>query len=233
MSKFENEVSTDTKIKNAVVVIDDPISSLDDNRLYSTAHLIWCNFENVKQLVVLSHNFLFLKFFCSFYAGKANCLFIDHEQISDIPEELKNFETPYFYMLRNIIDYLEKDNQNVTYAEAKKYLPNYIRRVLETFLSFKFSRIANRKSGFRSPGLNEFNDNIENTDMEDYIKQDLKEKILEISRISDAHSHGNAHHTQESFYISEPDLNTLAKKAISVIETMDNLHKTCFVKIEE
>lgn len=233
LSKYENEINTDAKIKESVVVIDDPISSLDDNRLYSTAHLIWRNFEDVKELIVLSHSFLFLKFFNSFYSGKANCLFLDQEKISEIPDELKNFETPYFYMLRNIIDFLDQTNQNVTYIEVKKHLPNFIRRVLETFLSFKFSRTVNKSGGYRSPGLTEFNDNIDNTDMENSVKKELKDKIVEINRIADAHSHGNAHHTQESFYISEADLKTLAQNAICVIETMDNLHKTCFVKIED
>ncbi len=228
LSKFENEINPEAKIKEAVIVIDDPISSLDDNRLYSTAHLIWCNFEEVKQLIVLSHNFLFLKFFNSF-TGKVNCLFIDQEKIYELPDELKNFETPYFYMLRSVIDYLDQDNQNVTYNEAKRYLPNFIRRVLETFLSFKFSRIANKTDGYRSPGLNEFDDNIDNTDMEDKVKKELKGKIAEINRIANDHSHGNAHHTQESFYISETDLKALAKNAIYIIETMDNLHKTSFV----
>lgn len=230
LSKFENEINTPEKVKSSVVVIDDPISSLDDNRLYSTAHLIWRNFEEVKQLIVLSHNFLFLKFFNSFYCGKANCLFLEGEKIADLPDELKNFETPYFYMLKTIIDFLDQDNQSVIYNEAKRYLPNFIRRVLETFLSFKFSRTVNRVGGYRSPGLNEFAENIDNTDMEVAVKKELKEKITEINSIADAHSHGNAHHTQENFYISETDLKTLARNAVYVIETMDKLHQTSFMQ---
>ncbi len=229
LSKFENEINSEAKIKEATVVIDDPISSLDDNRLYSTAHLIWRNFGEVKQLIILSHNFLFLKYFNSFYNGKVNCLFLDAEKITELPDELKNFETPYFYMLRSIIDFLDHDNTNVTYNEAKRYLPNFIRRVLETFLSFKFSRTLNRPGGYRSPGLNEFDENIDKTDMDDKIKKELKETIAKINKISDAHSHGNAHHTQESFYISETELKSLAQNAIFIITTMDNLHKTCFV----
>jgi wobble nucleotide-excising tRNase len=211
LSKFENEINTEIKIKEAIVVIDDPISSLDDNRLYSTANLIRSSFEDTKQLIVLSHNFLFLKFFNSFYCGKANCLFIDQDKICELPDDLKNFETPYFYMLRNIINFLDDANTDVTYNTAKMHLPNFIRRVLETFLSFKFSRIVNRDGGYRSPGLAEFGDNIDNTDLEMSIKNKLKEKIIEINRIADVHSHGNAHHTQESFYISEADLKALAK----------------------
>jgi wobble nucleotide-excising tRNase len=233
LSKFENEINTPAKVKDSVVVIDDPISSLDDNRLYSTAHLIRRNFEEVNQLIVLSHNFLFLKFFNSFCCGEANCLFLDGEKITDLPDELENFETPYFYMLKSIIDFLDQSKKNVNYNEAKRYLPNFIRRVLETFLSFKFSRTVNRVGGHRSPGLHEFDKNIDNTDMEDKIKKELKDKIAEINGIANAHSHGNAHHTQENFYIFEADLKTLSQNAISVIETMDNLHKTCFVKIQE
>ena len=228
LSKFENEINTDEKIKESVVVIDDPISSLDDNRLYSTAYLIWKNFESVKQLVVLSHNFLFLKYFNSFYAGKTNCLFLDQEKLSELPDELKNFETPYFYMLRNILAFLDESNQNVAYNEVRKYLPNFIRRVLETFLSFKFSRTVNKSGGYRSPGLVAFNSSIDSTDMEDSIKIELKGKIAEINQIADAHSHGNAHHTQENFYISEADLKNLARNAIEVIEKMDKLHITAF-----
>lgn len=232
LSKFENEINTPEKVKDSVVVIDDPISSLDDNRLYSTAHLIWRNFEEVKQLIVLSHNFLFLKFFNSFYCGKANCLFLDGEKITDLPDELKNFETPYFYMLKTIIDFLDQNNQNVNYNEAKRYLPNFIRRVLETFLSFKFAKISSSRNVNYSSGIEDFDDNIKETSLTDEIKNDLISKIKQVKDISDKFSHGNLQHTQENFYISETDLKTLANNALSVIETMDNLHKTCFVKIE-
>ena len=230
LSKFDNEVNNANKVSESVVVIDDPISSLDDNRLYSTASLICRNFEEVKQLIVLSHNFLFLKFFNSLCPSKINCLFLHDEKITTLPEELINFETPYFYMLRAITCFLDEDDQSVTYHEAKRYLPNFIRRVLETFLSFKFSMLVNRPGGYRSPGLNEFNQNIDSTNMDGVTKKELKEKIAEISRIADTHSHGNAHHTQENFYISDPDLKTLAQNAISVIETMDSLHKASFDK---
>ncbi|MDD4530353.1 MAG: AAA family ATPase [Candidatus Gracilibacteria bacterium] len=232
LSKFENEINTVEKIKNSVVVIDDPISSLDDNRLYSTANLIREKFEDVKQLIILSHNFLFLKYFNSFHAGKIFCFFLDKDKLSDLPEELNNFETPYFFMLKNLIDFLDDTNKDVTYNEVKKHLPNFIRRILETFLSFKFAKIAGKRQN-QSPGLIEFNDSIEETNFDDSIKTELKNKIIEINRICDSHSHGNAHHTQENFYISETELKILSHNAIYIIETMDNLHKTCFTKNEQ
>lgn len=230
LSKFENEINTEAKVKESVVVIDDPISSLDDNRLYSTAHLIWRNFEEVKQLIVLSHNFLFLKFFNSFYCGKANCLFLDQGKISVPPSELKNFETPYFFMLQELINF---QGGKILYTQCCRYLPNYTRRVLETFLSFKFAKISGTKNKNYSAGIEDFDDSINETSLEANQKKELIYKIKEVKNISDKFAHGNLQHTQENFYISEADLKTLVQNTICVIETMDNLHKTCFVKIEE
>lgn len=229
LSKFENERDTEEKRKESVVVIDDPISSLDENRLYSTAHLMHDNFKTVRQLIVLSHNFLFLKFFNATY-GHTNCLFINGDKLMDLPEELKNFESPYFYMLKNVIEFADGTISD-TYQNAKKYLPNYIRRVLETFLSFKFAKVVNKSNGNRSPGLNEFKTNISDLVMEDAVKQNLKQKIDNITKITDQHSHGNAQLTEENFYISEDELKTLAQNAVTMIDIMDGVHKSNIIKI--
>jgi len=229
LSKFENEINTKEKIKESVVVIDDPISSLDDNRLYSTAYLIWGNFEDVKQLIILSHNFLFLKFFNSFYKGKANCLFLDQEKISELPAELKNFETPYFFMLKELINF--KDGKN-DYLKCCRYLPSYTRRVLETFLSFKFAKISSTIHKNYSPGIGEFDKSINDTNFNETLKKELINKIEIVKSISEKFVHGNLQHMQENFYISESDLKTLVQNTIYVIETMDNLHINSFVKTE-
>ncbi len=227
LSKFENEINLETEVEEATVVIDDPISSLDDNRLYSTAHLIFRNFEKVKQLIVLSHNFLFLKFFNSFHSGKARCLFLDQGKLCKLPDELKNFETPYFFMLQELINF---QNKSIPYAQCYKYLPNYTRRVLETFLSFKFAKISSAKHRNYSAGLGDFNENIQQTSLGKDLQNELIYKTKKIKDISDKFSHGNLQCTQEKFYISEGDLKILVKNAIDVIEKMDNLHKTCFVE---
>lgn len=221
LSKFENEVNTEDKIKDSTVIIDDPITSLDENRLYSTAYLIKNTFDSVKQLILLSHNFLFLKYFNSFYRGKAICFYLEKNSLVILPEELKNFESPYFYMLKSIQGFLDESNTKIVYNDAKRYLPNYIRRVLETFLSFRFAKIAsNRGAGF-SPGLADFLDIIPKTNLEEKTKDNLKNLVREVNHICDAHSHGNAHHTQESFFISESDLKTVTQKALEIIDILE------------
>jgi len=228
LSKFKNERETEDKCSESVVVIDDPVSSLDENRLYSTAHLIRDNFKTARQLIVLSHNFLFLKFFNSSYGGKTNCLLLRGDKLSELPEELKNFESPYFYMLKNVMKFAEGTDSD-SYQNAKKYLPNYIRRVLETFLSFKFANIK-KDSGSRSPGLNDFDKSVASLNIEDSIKQELKLKIKNIAKIADQHSHGNAQLTEENFYIAEDELKELAQDAVTVIDIIDNVHKSNIIK---
>lgn len=213
LSKFENELDETSKT-NAIVVIDDPISSLDENRLYSTAHLIKDMFEKTKQLIVLSHNFLFLKFFNAVYPGNPQQFFINNDLLGLLPEELENFETTYFYMLKDIQRF---NNSDIDYKDARKYLPNFIRRVLETFFAFKFALLRSVNQNTKSPGLK---------DVKVHIKDNiLIDKLNKIIDITDKQSHGSAQMlTDNNSYISEDDLKQIAKNAIEIIETMDDSH---------
>lgn len=227
LSKIENTCNTEEKIKGAVVIIDDPISSLDANRIYSTAHLINSQFSKFKQLIILSHNFLFLKFFNSFYKGKAKCFILNDNKILDLPDELRNFETPYFYMLKSIVDFVAPTSND--YNNTKKYLPNYIRRVLETFLSFKFAKITHETHLYRTPGLDEFEDNIKSLDgISEDEKKEIIQKIRKVIKVTDMHSHGNAQLTEENFYISEQDLKQISEMAINIINALDKVHISRF-----
>ena len=79
-------------------------------------------------------------------------------------------------MLKSLLDFKDGD---IGYNKVKKYLPNYIRRILETFLSFKFSMINSKNSKFRSPGLLEFENSIKQTDLDDKNKKDIIYKEVE------------------------------------------------------
>jgi hypothetical protein len=150
---------------------------------------------------------------------------LNGNELSILPEELRNFETPYFHMLKSIIEFADGTSVD-SYQNAKKYLPNYIRRVLETFLSFKFAKIVYKPNGHRSPSLNEFNTEIDSLDVEDFVKQDLRQNISNIAKITNQHSHGNTQLTEENFYITEDELKALAQNAVTVIDIMDNAHKS-------
>ncbi|MCM1294955.1 MAG: AAA family ATPase [Muribaculaceae bacterium] len=227
LSKFENELN-DTDKSEAIVVIDDPISSLDENRLYSTAHLITDSFSSVKQLIVFSHNFLFLKFFNAIYGCHPKHFFLDKDSLGVLPEELENFETTYFYMLKDIQKF---NNGNIQYTEARKYLPNFIRRVLDTFLSFKFAILWSDKekanNHVKSPDLGDTKRFLEKQN----YKKELTEKLGKIIDITNKQSHGSVQNlTDNNSYISEDDLKQIATSTIEIMTELDAEHMTSINK---
>lgn len=230
LSKFENELN-DTDKSEAIVVIDDPISSLDENRLYSTAHLITDSFSSVKQLIVFSHNFLFLKFFNAIYGCHPKHFFLDKDSLGALPEELENFETTYFYMLKDIQKF---NNGNIQYTEARKYLPNFIRRVLDTFLSFKFAILWSDKekpgNHVKSPDLGDTKRFLEKQN----YKKELTEKLGKIIDITNKQSHGSVQNlTDNNSYISEDDLKQIATSTIEIMTELDAEHMTSINKFSK
>lgn len=227
LSKFENEVNNADLRSKSIVIIDDPVSSLDQNCLYNIADIIKNEFElsSIEQLIVFSHNLSFLKFFNRLYPKNdtKQCFLLRENELVELPKELNNFESPYFFMLSNICDYTDK---RLDYDIVKRYLPNYMRRVLETFLSFKFGII---EENGRSLGINDFlkshiNNLGEIVNINENELNEIKQKLGKIKQITDLHSHGNIQLTDESCYISENDLRTCAKDVIWIMDKIDSLH---------
>lgn len=231
MSKVTTEV---TNKGQTIIVIDDPISSLDDNRLYSTAYLIYEEFKDYKQLFVFSHNMLFLKYLNPFFKKEKETFFINNGGIEDLPASLENFQSPYFYMLESIINF--KKEAQPDYDDARKFLPNYIRRILETFFSFKYAKLSRVRSKNQSPGLDDFiNDIINFESLPDITvgritKANIKNKLTIINKICDNFSHGNMQQLDECNFISNETLKEIATDTLDIIEFFDSIHKE---KIEE
>lgn len=226
---FMSKVSTEVTNKGqTIIVIDDPISSLDDNRLYSTAFLIHEEFKDCKQLFVLSHNMLFLKYLNPFFKSKNEkaTFLISNGEIVDLPASLENFQSPYFYMLENIINL--RDKAEPDYEDARKYLPNFVRRVLETFFSFKYAQLANNRG--QTPGLPDFIDSVidydslDDTTIGSISKTTLKNKLSSINKVCDNFSHGNMQQLDECNFIPDETLKEIAKDTLDIINFFDGLH---------
>lgn len=233
---FVSKVNTEVKDKQKViVVIDDPISSLDDNRLYQTSYLIHEEFVQYRQLFVLSHNLLFLKYLNSLFKPQNKaCFLLNQGIIEDLPKSLHNFQSPYFYMIESLIAF--KNSSTPDFEEARKYLPNYIRRILETFFSFRYAQLLRDKNPNQSPGLDDF--------LVDYIKFDelpeltvgtitktnIKDKLSNINKICDNFSHGNPQQLDECNFLSDGALKQIATETLEILDFFDGLH---FKRVEE
>ncbi|MBK6265125.1 AAA family ATPase [Marivirga sp. S37H4] len=228
-SYFLSKVTIETKNPSqTIIVIDDPISSLDDNRIYNTASIIYDTFCDYKQLFILSHNFFFLKYIFPLFRKEKSCYLISNGNIDSLPKSLQNFQTPYYYMIESISSFIDANDKN--YDEARKFLPNYIRRVLETFFSFKYAKLTRARNGSQSPGLDDF--------IKDYIdfsslpimsvdsinNENIKDKLQMISNVCDNFSHGNMQQLENTNFITNQSLDSISKDCLSIIEFFDGIH---------
>lgn len=231
---FLSKVSIEVQKPNeTIIMIDDPISSLDDNRIYNTAFIIYDIFKNYKQVFILSHNFLFLKYMFPQFKNEKKSYLISHSKIEQLPNSIQNFQTPYYYMIESILNFVGENEKN--YEEARKFLPNYIRRVLETFFSFKYAKLK-RKNTDQSPGLDDFIkdyidfNSLPDTEIELINKDNIKDKLLIINGVCDNFSHGNLQQLENQNFITDETLELIAKDCLSIIEFFDGFH---FTKIKE
>jgi len=249
ISKIKYEIldNNQAEIRENIVVIDDPISSLDENRLYNTACLINEIFSDAKQLFILSHNIIFLKFIGNLIGYPRNEIIKGNKiekvscrrdyflsmsgQLTLLPYSLSNYKTVYFQKLDDILRYHQG---KVSYDDAKIYIPNHIRVILETFLSFKFFLLKQGSGSdkFRSPGLDKiikvlkgkihlFLDypKCNNVDKDTFLQ-----KLEQIRRITDPQSHGTPQNIDEFNFISEAELKDVASDTLDIICFIDKIH---------
>ncbi|ANB77327.1 hypothetical protein AYM40_35185 [Paraburkholderia phytofirmans OLGA172] len=137
-------------LNHGIVVVDDPISSLDSNSIYSAFGFMKRRLSNAGQLFVLTHNYTFLRqvrnWFrhanrqkakpARFYMLRAS--YVGGQRSSTLEEMdpfLRDYESEYHYLFKRIVEAsaFPEGGQLQTYYE----LPNLARRLLEAFLVFK------------------------------------------------------------------------------------------------
>lgn len=138
------------KISKTIVVIDDPISSLDTRALGHVASTIQRELDDAAQIIILTHNIDFMreikKWLYNRYRKKppeANFLFTEHHVSSDgsrktkivrLPKLIREYESEYHYLYSIVKLIAENPNDFETLAYL---VPNAIRKVLDIFLAFK------------------------------------------------------------------------------------------------
>lgn len=141
------------KLEKGIVVVDDPISSLDSNSLYYAFQFMKNRTKNSAQLIVLTHNYSFFKEVKNWYShidwhkkrdNEKKCgyymlqnSFLGGRRTSlleDLDELLKDYDSEYHYLFSLVY----KNSISDTETLKKYYLfPNISRRLLELFLAFR------------------------------------------------------------------------------------------------
>ncbi|PLZ02828.1 hypothetical protein CY652_07840 [Burkholderia sp. WAC0059] len=138
-------------LRQGIVVVDDPISSLDSNSVYSAFGFMKRKLSDAGQLFVLTHNYTFLRqvrnWFQHVNSGKKvkpakfymlRASYSDGQRSSileTMDRFLQDYESEYHYLFKRIFEASEIKGGGAlqTYYE----LPNLARRLLEAFLIFK------------------------------------------------------------------------------------------------
>ncbi|MEG6551362.1 AAA family ATPase [Desulfocurvibacter africanus] len=141
-------------IRESIVIIDDPVSSLDANSLFHAFGFLKERTKHASQLFVLTHNFTFYQqvkdWFNKMRPDKGRpkdktkhsyymlrCYHKDGNRkacLLPLSKLLIDYSSEYHYLFKLLYDYSKQEEIPV---EACHTIPNAARRVLEYFLAFK------------------------------------------------------------------------------------------------
>jgi wobble nucleotide-excising tRNase len=138
-----------TPIADAIVVIDDPISSLDANHLFNTYALIKTQLSDCRQLIISTHSFEFYNLVREWVSDvekdntkkpqsdwKAWGVYLIKRAVDGgstlevIPEELLKFKSEYHYLFSKLYHFDKSGGVNF---DDLLSLPNVARRFMEAF----------------------------------------------------------------------------------------------------
>ena len=147
--------ANDFDLKTGVVVIDDPVSSLDANSLYSAFGYMKQRTVEAGQLFVLTHNFTFFRLVRNWFYNlrgpdkknwrmyMLNSIYADGERatiIESLDPFLHEYESEYHYLFKCV--YQEAQRPKGQGLEIYYGAPNIARRLLESFLAFRVPDVA-------------------------------------------------------------------------------------------
>ncbi|WP_029002478.1 AAA family ATPase [Azorhizobium doebereinerae] len=145
------------KLKDLIVVVDDPISSLDTKALNYACSLVKSRLEKACQVFILTHNQQCMNEFKKAWKNKtrreegkeghdpqAALFFIDvrlpkntsrrTSHLVEMSKLLREYDSEYHYLFSHVIKFSGAPDEHYDHGYM---MPNVLRRVLDIFLAFK------------------------------------------------------------------------------------------------
>ncbi|GAA8709708.1 AAA family ATPase [Helicobacter pylori] len=240
-------------LKNLVVVIDDPISSLDEQRIYNTTCLVakinqelarekLSNEENKVQVFVLTHNHTFMARLINMIGKHARYLQLERHQgqLKIVCKDKANgyFDTFYLLLFKEVYEFAKRETVQDDFNEAINY-GNKVRILLESFLKINFidsflgedktfkkekiEKLIETADGEVELNFSKLPFNENEHSIED--KDALTEKFLSIIKGLHLESHGSIMDFFSPYKISLKDVQRFARIAINAMKIL-NPYKT-------
>lgn len=144
-----NLENINTKDKNPIIWIDDPISSLDNNHIFFIFSLIEAKIakeirnNKYSQLFISTHNLDFLKYLKSLTGydknDKKSFMYLiektNNSDIKTLPDYIRKYVTEFNYLFEQIFKH--HNNTSIT-IDLYYNLANNIRKFLDTYMYFKY-----------------------------------------------------------------------------------------------
>lgn len=211
---FSDNKQQSVKPEIELIIVDDPISSMDDSNKFYILELMKNLLElSIQQIFVLTHSW---EDYCNLsYGRKAwenNQPFATFEirksnGVSEL-SQLKNIEKPYKYLFKEIFEFsLKGEDELKTECQIYHY-PNVMRRVFEEWYGFKIGKDLNFTSNIQKQVEND----LKITSNAQKIKLGLLIKVCNIL----SHSINGSLNPQE--------IHQSAKNLMKLIKDNDPLH---------
>lgn len=138
------------RIRDLIVVVDDPISSLDSKALNYAFTILKSHLSGARQVFLLTHNIHFMNECRKWLRNmskkdppEAALMFIDVRQAADgkrssriekLPKLLRDYESEYHYLFDHTHRFAQSEGLSYDYLYL---MPNAMRKILDIFLAFK------------------------------------------------------------------------------------------------
>lgn len=219
MAKLEE---ADTKGKELIIWIDDPVSSLDNNHIFFVFSLIetliakpnknpdGSNAFRYKQLYISTHNLEFLKYLKRLSCPKNDSEYfllermVEHSRLTLMPDYLKKYVTEFNYLFHQIYKCSKIEDKHHD-NEIFYNFGNNLRKFLEAYLFYKYPYHAD--------------DKLEKLRM--FFKED-NESVALTNRISNELSHLEEIFDRSMKPVEIPEIPKLAKYVLDKIKENDS-----------
>ena len=146
------------KLSEGIVVIDDPVCSMDDTAMFRAFSYIKERTKSARQLFILTHNFKFFQnvrnWFhhikkpqkASFY--QTNVIVESNRRVSKIHQLdklLREYNSEYHYLFKTTCA-AASVTHSIGNLETHYHMPNVARRLLENFLAFRMPEINDSRT---------------------------------------------------------------------------------------
>jgi wobble nucleotide-excising tRNase len=155
----------DFDLSKGIIIVDDPISSLDANSLFQSFAFLKNAVKDAYQVFLLTHNYDFLRLLLNWVRhipkkfGQKGYYMVNNKYnagvrsafLASLDQTLQDHESEYHYLFKCLYNFKSDGTILNVY-----HIPNIARKVLDTFLMF---RVPNSTSGYEKMTTLTFDEN--------------------------------------------------------------------------